>query len=339
MSRTIRTLALATATTLVCVNGLLAQVNQPRPSVVPTSPPSQNAAMQPSSMSVPGTEPVADLHRWTNLLGSSRGSTGSVLVVPAAEISMDDLAAATEDMTVMARILQTALGQTGFKDPLDIYGQDLLLFRPGAQDVQSVFLQGYGALFTMKVAFPLAPGPQAEESPEEQPETQVDPVWQRAHQEVFDLQRPGSRRRPGDEQPKYSGEKVESLKTALITALKHAANIRNLTPDEAVVLTVTGRPVEGKIESIRTVPGTNHIIVSSGGTTTVFEGGLPESLQTMSAPTVLTIRAKRSDIDAFAQGDVTLDQFRQRVQVLSHPQLGAGAPGTKTTRTTGVNSR
>jgi hypothetical protein len=40
------------------------------------------------------------------------------------------------------------------------------------------------------------------------------------------------------------------------------------------------------------------------------------------SPTVLVIRAKKADIDSFAKGDLDLEQFRQRVQMISYPFLG-----------------
>jgi len=38
----------------------------------------------------------------------------------------------------------------------------------------------------------------------------------------------------------------------------------------------------------------------------------------VSPATVLTIRAKKSDIDAFAGGEQNLEQFRQKVQIFSY---------------------
>lgn len=351
MKMKIRTAALVLAVGLIWTAGLPAQVT---PGPVVESPSSVNA---PVPVTVP-TPPLRDLQALIgrSLRGSSGSSAGPVLIVPAAEMSLADLAAATEDMTVMARILRSALGQAdatggGYGVSYDAYGDiydgGRLFFDAGpgflmgrsARTGQSIYLQGYGALFTMKVGVPLSPGLEGEEPPKKAEPNEVDPVWVQAHQEIYAPEQ-AERGKTDEEGPAYSAEKVDSLKTALITALKHAANIRNMVPDEVVVLTITGRPVADKIESVRAVPGTSQIIVQTGGATRVYEGSLPEDIQTMSAPTVLTIRAKRSDIDAFAKGELNLNQFRQRVRILSHPDLGAeGASTVSTSISTGYRHR
>ena len=38
----------------------------------------------------------------------------------------------------------------------------------------------------------------------------------------------------------------------------------------------------------------------------------------VSAATVLTIRAKKSDVDAFASGEQDFEQFRQKVQIFTY---------------------
>jgi hypothetical protein len=48
----------------------------------------------------------------------------------------------------------------------------------------------------------------------------------------------------------------------------------------------------------------------------------------LSSPAVLVIRTKKSDIDEFAKGDLGFDQFRQRVQILTHPLLGGAVGGS-----------
>jgi len=47
-------------------------------------------------------------------------------------------------------------------------------------------------------------------------------------------------RRTERSEEKYDAGKVENLKTNLIKALKHAANIRSLKPDDSLILTGTG---------------------------------------------------------------------------------------------------
>ncbi len=85
--------------------------------------------------------------------------------------------------------------------------------------------------------------------------------------------------------------------------MKHAANIRALKPDESVILTVIGK--------------------AGQSATSVFVGTKTGFLP----PRILTIRAKKSDIDAFAEGKLSFDQFHQKTQLLSYPYLGGNIGG------------
>ena len=46
-----------------------------------------------------------------------------------------------------------------------------------------------------------------------------------------------------------------------------------------------------------------------------------------SGKTVLTIRAKKSDVDAFAEGELTADQFRERAGIFTYVLEGAIGAG------------
>ena len=49
----------------------------------------------------------------------------------------------------------------------------------------------------------------------------------------------------------------------------------------------------------------------------------------LSWPAVLVIRAKKSDIDEFAKGDIDFEKFRQRVQLLTYPLLSGADGGSR----------
>jgi len=315
MTMMLRTIALAVVLGLIVPARLPAQA---APQPVPT--PEPPSAVAPAAVPVRVQTKIAGNLQKLKALGMMTQSgpsadTSAVRVVPAGEIAVDTLAAVTEDMTVMRRIFQTTVEQAPATDyAFGVYGasdpfQTMFMGR-GRQNGQTMYLQGFGALFTLDVDFPLSPGPQAEEEdPQEQADMGVDPVWRATRQQLFDPRSSDRREKSNDQGQVYSAEKVEKLKTDIIKALKHAANIRHLAPDEVVVVTVSGRPVL-----------------------------LPDDM--IAATTVLTIRAKRSDIDSFAKGDSNLDQFRQKVQVISHRQL-AGAEGHSATTpmSTGYRNR
>lgn len=275
--------------------------------------------------------------------GKSSG-TGRVLVVPAAEIKTEDILAITEDMSVMSRIFERNLERARIGAvPGDVYMHaqfplETLLGR-GRSGIQSIYLQGFGALFLTKVDFPLSPGPQAQEEKQTQEDEDVDPVWERTRIEMYEPEEARRRttRTAAKPEEKYDAEKVANLKSTIITSLKHAANIRNLKPDESVVLTVTGGGGRATLVGDATSAMTKIFVVGSDGNTKIIEDMSPGGEAAL-FPTVLVMRAKKSDIDAFAKGDLDLDQFRQRVQVLACPYLGgeAGSGAFQAYKYTGI---
>ena len=248
-------------------------------------------------------------------LGFQSGA-GPVLIVPAGEMSVDALAAANEDMNVMGRILASALKQAGVAP----VGSNVWMGDPftggwgGTPTVsqgEGLYLQGYGVLFTMKVGFPLSPEPDSNQPQEKPAQTGGDQVWQQARQQLYEPQATpfGRSNRPSQE-ARYSAERVENLKTGIITSLKHASNIRGLQPAESVIVTLIGEPLYTRFPTDQFGNVENHQL-----------GDVAYARRLLHPATVLTIRAKMSDVTSFSKGSLSLDQFRQKVQILSEPYL------------------
>ncbi len=256
-----------------------------------------------------------------------RSGSGAVLVIPAAQMKLEDLATITEDMNVMSRIFDTKLSQArlttrgswpGF-DPLAALGRS-----SGA--IEAIYLEGYGALFLMKVNVLLSPPPETQQEKETE-EEDTDPLWTQMRQEMYAPQE-NRRRRTDRPEEKYDAEKVEDLKETLIKTLKHAANIRALKPDESVILTVIGKagqPATSAIERLYDEGHSIHILTNALVTKGVF-----------SLPTVLTIRAKKADIDAFANGTLIFNQFSQKILLLSYSYLGGNVGGPSQSSPTNI---
>ena len=263
------------------------------------------------------------------LLGHSGG--GAVLVIPAAELKVEDLAAITEDMSVMSRIFDNKLSQAHLTT-----GRASLFvgFAPfsghNSGTIEAIYLEDYGALFVMKVNVLLSPPPEAPEEKETE-EEDTDPLWTQMRQEIYAPEE-ADRRRRSDDRPeeKYDAEKVEELKETLIKTLKHAANIRALKPDQLVILTVIG----GRSQSgTRGVTRTGSY--SYGRDSRIFRTEHGAGSDSFS-PTVLTIRAKKSDIDAFAEGKLNFEKFTEKTQLLSYSFLGENVGGPSRSSSTNV---
>jgi hypothetical protein len=233
---------------------------------------------------------------------------GGILVIPSADMKVENLAAITEDMSVMSRIFDKQVSQSNVQTAR---GRVLIGFDPyywrGNRTTEAIYLEGYGALFLMKVNMLLSQPPQEQQKKEPQEDT--DPVWTQFRREMYEPE--DARRRRGSDQPeeKYDAEKVETLKTNLIKTIKHATNIRALESDQLVILTIIGdgsQPASAttRLYSYGRSTGRRRIVQT-----------LPEVEANSVQPSVLTICAKKSDIDAFAKGEIDYDQFRQRTGI------------------------
>jgi len=218
-------------------------------------------------------------------------------------------------------------------------------------------MQGYGAIFMMEVDYTFTPTPQTQEQAEDKTTEDVDPTWQQTRERIFS---PGAGRINRTQAGPDEGRMVEELKAELIRTLKHAANIRNLMPEEWVILSVTGTgPQSGmgimsgwgeyvqssfrsRASSSSRVSGyggggmggyggsamgggydsssmSGHGGGTTGRTRGMYGGGMGGYSETGIPPaTVLTIRAKKSDVDAFSEGELNFEKFRQKVQILMY---------------------
>jgi hypothetical protein len=312
-----------------------AQIVQPAAPVLPTTP------MPATPTQV--TEASDNIYTLTTQglsYGLQSGSTGTVLVIPSGQTKTEDLLTINEDMSVMSRIFEKNIEQaqlTMARGSIFVSRQNTLstFLGGGRGEIQSIYLQDYGALFLMKVDFPLTPPPDMQDDEKETIKAEKgDPVWQQMRREIYEPDKVDRRRRTDRPEEKYDPEKVENLKTTLIKALKHATNIRSLKPDESVVLTVTGIGGSTSAKIITTTrTGENQVLVqerdADGKTITRLIQGTGKELNDigLSSPAILVIRAKRSEIDDFAKGNLDFDKFRERVQVLTCPLL-SGAVGS-----------
>jgi hypothetical protein len=275
-----------------------------------------------------------------SLLGRTDGR--KVLVIPTTEIEVEDIAAIHEDMCVMAHIFdkkakEPRLIRGAFVDFGEFFGRD-------SRDTEAIYIQDYGALFMMEVDLPISVAPKPEQEKPEGTQEHVDPTWLQARNEVFLPKAASTDPRSG--LTEHGPEKVEQLKEELVKALKHAANIRGLKPDEWIILTVVGgaqqptgaanlvlppidlgprqpRPVDVEMGGYLGVESYGGRGYGMGG---YGMGGYYGAMGFLPA-TVLTIRVKKADVDTFAKGEMPFDEFQNRVLVFTYPHLSGKATG------------
>ena len=264
--------------------------------------------------------------------------TGNILVIPTEEMKTKSFIAINEDMNVMSQIFSNELKQNGMiYSGYGAYGAAINL-ELTTNNIKSMYLQGYGALFMIKVDFPLSAPPEVQKQPQEPNKGEVDRVWQQTKEQIYEPQVASAysyRRTAENLDVKYDAQKVENLKKILITALKHASNIEILKPDESVILRIS--EISTSRSSIKAILGDQYFIQTGNGGNWVQNGGnwvlkedLPDNIKNLPdemkllppPPNAIVIRAKKSDIDAYAKGELDFDKFRDKTQVFSYPIVG-----------------
>jgi hypothetical protein len=246
----------------------------------------------------------SDVH-W---LGGSKA--GRVLIIPAAEPEPETIAQLEEDLSVMGRLIEKSVDSKDRKPKA--MGLDVLTF-VGPAGAQHLYVGGHGAIFTLRVRFPLSAPPTQTAKDETADET--DSTWEEARREVFGpsgLERNvfgafKELERNFKDEEEYDSEKVERLKNSIIDSMKHAARIRHLAADERVTVVITSG--SGGTFEARVGRGYGR----SGGSARVEEVREKTRLDS-----VLTIQAKKSDVDAFAKGSLDSDAFRKKVTIMSY---------------------
>ncbi|MCL5279222.1 MAG: hypothetical protein M1376_04865 [Planctomycetes bacterium] len=266
----------------------------------------------------------------------------NVLVIPTASADVEKLAETSEDMRVMLHILRDKLHEPRLiQGALIDYGD---YFGDADRSAEALYLQEHGAVFVLRVDFPLSPAalPPAPEGAGSQ--SAADPIWQRTRQKLYSPTKPAPRGKRD-----LPGPALEQVKGELLQSLKHAANIRHMGPNELIILTVisqngpSGWPspagVGGSYSSRgglsfegSSYSGAGSSFGPGGGSTyadsrtrssgTTVGRGRPAAVPPNPAPTaagtVLTLQAKKADIDAFAKGGLSFEQFQQRAKTFTY---------------------
>jgi hypothetical protein len=176
----------------------------------------------------------------------------------------------------------------------------------------------------------------------------VDPVWQRARERLTSPQNPALRD-PRGLPGATERMDFQQFQEDLLQTLRHAANLRNIEPNESVIVTIIAHEESSAWPEPTSAggsygagggawfEGSSYSTSSSsfgpaGGSTyadsrTRSSGAMagrggpgrtgPGAASAVPA-TVLTIQAKKADIDAFAKGGLSFEQFQQRIKTFTY---------------------
>jgi hypothetical protein len=254
--------------------------------------------------------------------------TGRTLVVQTSTPDPAAISNAEEDLSVMALILRKATGSSRNDDKRTAMGIEVFGSSSGARNM---YVEGYGALFLLGVRFPLiAPADKVDETVTKD---ESDNDWTEAREELLNSERnvfelhldrawtkvnqiSGEQFAVED----YDADKVEDLKTGLLQALKNATHIRALKPDEFVTVVIQGAEAM-RVEKVSTGGGGG---ARAGGTLKISNARRDSGR----GETVMTIRVKKSDIDAFAKGNLDLAGIRKKAAIQTYFRRGDASVAT-----------
>jgi hypothetical protein len=241
---------------------------------------------------------------------NTSGGASTSLVIRSSETDAKNISAVEEDLNIMSSILAKA-AEARDNNSQKAMGIRLFSFEDG---LKNLHIDGYGDIFLLKVSFPLAGPP--DETAATEPKEQTNSTWETAKRELYGP-RGGT---PFEDwqaetivkpRESYNPKRVEKLKDSLVEALKNAANIRSLKDDEVVTVVVTSGESGPDTYVRKAMVDAGMVAGGGGGGGGQVEHGKPANHQ----KSTLTLRAKKSDIDAFARDKTNLDAFRKKVAI------------------------
>ncbi len=182
-----------------------------------------------------------------------------------------------------------------------------------SSSVRGMYIEGTGPLYMIKVDFPMFGPASAEEKPEEKP---VDSEWERVRDRLRGQNTPNMEY-SARSNVRFDPKQVEALKKILLGTMKNGGNFRHFKPDEHLSIAVFGHPSPVRAY----VQKSNRDDSSPGKSGNYF---VSWSSSKSEQGTVMTLKAKKADIDAFASGKMDLDAFSNKVTVATYSGNGYG---------------
>ena len=262
---------------------------------------------------LPGLE-----NRLQSVMKRTSGHGGKALVIRSSEPDPKEQSSLEEDLAVMSHILDKALEEKSDTTHRTHRAMGINVYFSSSNPMRSLYLDGYGAVFMLHVGFPLLAPPKTEARKER---AETSSTWEEARQELYG--QPGGAKTLAGPAEEYDEEKVSQLKDTLLEALKNAANIRDLKPDDSVTICVFGGAGAGRTQVRSTTKRgatPSPDLANNLWVMTDHNGGPTRG-------TILTIRVKKTDADSFAKGKLTLEEFRKKAKIAAYVGNAEGGGG------------
>ena len=257
-------------------------------------------------------------------VGFSGAQSDRQLVLPSDDASSESISGLREELAIMARLFAKAADPENGKR--SAFRVDLWQFGLGkGRDLDALYLDGYGAVFLLAVDFPLVGAPKAAEK-QDAAKPDRDAAWERARRELTgkadDLS--DDLERYDDPEPvKYDADKVAGLRKRLAETFRHAANLKSVKDGEQIVVQVMGKA--SRHTSGNLPPKMDALLARRYG----LDPTAPTSSTDGPVSAILTLRAKKSDVDAFAAGRLSAEEFAKKITTSTREENAPAQPSKK----------
>lgn len=183
----------------------------------------------------------------------------------------------TQDLNVLTLIINRNLDRV-FGEKSTEYRLGVPITMAANRSIETSYIQDFGVLVRIHVAFPVATAGEREKKPE--PAAAPDTEWEKARRALYagdadTIGSPTGLPDPAADAPTFDQKLVDELKKEVLDALKNVANVRTMPANESATVVIVGaaEPQPAAIDPLT---------------------GLPSSANA-NRPTVLTIRVQKAD--------------------------------------------
>ncbi|MCP4452363.1 MAG: hypothetical protein GY809_12950, partial [Planctomycetes bacterium] len=109
----------------------------------------------------------------------------------------------------------------------------------------------------------------------------------------------------------FDADRIEAMKKDLARSLKYATNIRRLPANEQIIVRLRSVASDSVIEETQFQRGDQAYGRGRSG-------GMSISVHDKPPASILVMRTRKSDVDAFAKGTVDFDTFYRSLSIAMH---------------------
>lgn len=182
------------------------------------------------------------------------------LAVASGQVRTPGIAAGSFGFGVSGSQINGEMNSVSLFSPTDALGVTLSGRR---HQMEITYLQGFGAIYSYRLAIPLIPSTQPNNDPEAAEENKPENEWDVARQQLFSPQsRSAFRARAANSVPQYNAAAVTKLIDGLKATLKHTARIRFPDGDERQIIVVLNG-IDGGVVTVKGVMGADDTLETS----------------------------------------------------------------------------